>query len=302
MPSASANTAKPLSLALSGGGAKCAAQIGVLAVLDEAQFPVGALAGASGGGMVAILHGLGLPPQAILEHFANTHLLDVWDLDHERRAIFGAEKIRARIRSIVGNKTFADLSVPVTAVAADLVTKQEVDINSGSLEDAMLATMAIPLVFAPVERGSAILIDGGGVNPLPVDVARRQGPRVVAVDVLHDSCHSPTSQIFEARGPMRYANEVVRRLGMATILNSGYEAVSLVTMRLAELSLRLTPPDVLLQPAVGSVGLFAFDLAYQAYQAGEASARAALPELEALARPSARTRLASAWRRVRPRR
>jgi NTE family protein len=163
----------------------------------------------------------------------------------------------------------------------------------------MLATMAIPVIFAPVVHGSVTLVDGGIINPLPVDVARRQGPRVVAVDVLHDSLHTAASQIFEARGPMRYADEVVRRLGMKAMLDSANEAVTLLTLRLAELGLRLYPPDVLLQPPVGSVGLFAFDLANQAFQAGEAAARAALPELEALAHPSARARLASAWRHAR---
>jgi NTE family protein len=288
-----------LSLALSGGGAKCAAQVGVLAVLEEAHLPVGAMAGTSGGGMVSILYGLGFTPQAILDYIAGTHVLEVWDLDPEGRAIFGSEKIRARIRSMVGDKTFADLKVPVTAVAADMVTKREVDISSGPLEDAMLATMAIPVLFAPVVHGNVILADGGIVNPLPVDVARRQGPRVVAVDVLHDSFHNPTRQIFEARGPMRYANDVVRRLGMAAMLDTANAAVAIVSLRLIELSLRLHPPDVLLQPEVGSVGLFAFDLAHQAFQAGVAAARAALPQLEALARPSPRARLASAWRRVR---
>jgi NTE family protein len=298
-PSADSSRAQPLSLALSGGGAKCAAQIGVLSVLDEAKLPVGALAGTSGGGMVSILYGLGYSPHAILDYFASTHLLEVWDLDPDRRALFGTEKIRTRIRSMVGDKTFADLKIPVTAVAADMVTKREVDINSGALEEAVRATMAIPVLFAPVVRGNVTLVDGGIFNPLPVDVARRQGPRVVAVDVLHDSFHTVTSQIFEARGPMRYANEVVRRLGMTAMLDSANDAVAIFSLRLIELNLRLHPADVLLQPAVGSVGLFAFDLAHQAFQAGEAAARAALPELEALAHPSPRSRLASAWRRVR---
>jgi NTE family protein len=303
MPSTLHRTkAKPLSLALSGGGAKCAAQAGVLAVLEEAHLPVGALAGTSGGGVVGILYGLGYAPRDILDYFAGTHLLEVWDLDPDRSAIFGAEKIRARIRSLVGDKTFADLKLPVTAVAVDMRTKCEVDLNSGSLEEAMLATMAIPLFFAPVRRGQAMLVDGGVMNPLPVDVARRQGERVVAVDVIHDSLHHSTNQIFETRGPLRYAAEVTRRLGLTAMLDAGFEATAAVTLRIAELSLRITPPDLLLEPAVGQVGLFAFDLAHQAYQAGEAAARAALPQLEALAHPTLGASLVSAWRRWRRRR
>jgi NTE family protein len=299
MPINSATKAKPLSLAFSGGGVKCAAQAGVLKVLAEAGLPVGAIAGTSGGGIVGVLHGLGYAPPAIVEYFAGTHLLEVWDLDPSRRAIFGAEKIRARLQSMVGDKTFADLKLPVTVVATDLHSKCEVDLNSGGLEEALMATMAIPIFFVPVTRGQAILVDGGVLNPLPVDVARRLGPRVVAVDVLHDSLNNLAEQIFEARGPMRYATEVTRRLGLTPLLDSSYASVTLVSNRIAELSLRLTPPDVLIRPVAGSIGLFAFDLAWQAYQAGEAAAREALPQLEALANPTVRSRLASTFRRRR---
>jgi len=301
-PPAASPRGRPLSLALSGGGVKCAAQAGVLAVLDEAGLPVGALAGASGGGLVAILYALGYSPREILENFANLHLWEMWELDPDRRAIFGGAKIRARIRSLVGNKTFADLKMPVTAVAADLATQREVDISSGSLADAMAATMAFPVVFPPVVHGSAVLVDGAAINPLPVDVARCQGPRVVAVDVMHDSRHHTTHQLFEGRGPMRYVDEAVRRLGLTAMFDGGYASLGLMGLQLAELNLRLHPPDVLLQPAVGSVGLFAFDLAYQAYQAGEAVACAALPELEALSRPTLGSRVTSLWRRLRQRR
>lgn len=291
--------AKPLSLAFSGGGVKCAAQAGVLAVLADAGLPVGAIAGSSGGGIVGILYGLGYSPRDIVEYFAGTHLLEVWDLDPTRRAIFGAEKIRARFHTLVGDKTFADLKLPVTAVTTDLHGKREVDLNTGSLEEALLATMAIPVFFVPVTRGQAVLVDGGVLNPLPVDVARRQGPRVVAVDVLHDGLNHVGEQIFEARGPMGYATEVTRRLGLSALLDTSYASVGLVTNRIAELSLRLTPPDVLIRPTAGAIGLFAFDLAWQAYQAGEAAAREALPQLEALANPTVRSRLASRFRRRR---
>lgn len=282
------NNVRPLSLALSGGGVKCAAQAGV---------PVGAIAGTSGGGLVGILYGLGYAPRDIAEYFASTHLLEVWDLEPARRAIFGAEKIRARLHSLVGDKTFADLKLPVTAVSVDLSAKREVHLNAGPLEEAMMATMAVPAFFAPVCHGAAMLVDGGVLNPMPVDVARRMGPRVVAVDVLHDSLNHPTEQIFETRGPMQYANEAIRRLGLTVLLNNSYASVALVSSRLSELSLRLTPPDVLLRPDTGAVGLFAFDLAWQAFQAGEAATREALPQLEALARPTVKSRLASTFRR-----
>src|SRR5574337_759687 len=112
----------PLTLALSGGGAKCVAQAGVLAVLEEARLPVGALVGISGGGLVALLYAAGLSPHAIRDYFANMSLLEVWEFDPARKALFGEAKIRARLRGAVGDKTFADLRIPTTVITADMNT------------------------------------------------------------------------------------------------------------------------------------------------------------------------------------
>lgn len=299
MPTPNAN---PLTLAFAGGGAKCAAQAGVLEVLAEARLPVGAIAGVSAGGIVAVLHGLDVAPLAIRDYIADTNLIEVWEFDPARRAIFGPEKVRAHIREAVGDKTFADLKIPVTVIAADLRTGREVHLNSGRLDEAVMATMAIPGIFSPLHRDGMTLIDGGIINPMPVDVARSLGRRVVAVDVLgHTASSGGPTQLFEARGPISYATEAIRRLQLTGILESVYQAATLTANRLIDQSLRANPPDVLIQPEVGRIGLFAFDLAYEAYRAGEAAARSALPQLEELARsrPEAvQPWLASLWRRI----
>jgi NTE family protein len=290
--------ALPVTLALSGGGAKSAAQAGVLSIFEEANIPVSGIAGVSAGGMVGILYGLGYAPAAIRNYIAQTNLLEVWEFDTTQRAIFGAEKVRAHAHSLTGDKTFADLRLPVTALALDLKTEREIHLTTGRLDDAILATMAIPGFFTPVDVNGMTLVDGGVLNPLPVDVARALGERVVAVDVLYD--HSPTepTQIFEARGPLQYAYEIGKRLRLLGMVESVYQSVLIASIRMSEHLLRANPPDVLIRPAVGQVGLFAFDLAGLAYEQGRAAARAALPQLEALTRPTARTRLRTVWRRV----
>ena len=200
----------------------------MLAVLEEAHLPVGAMVGLSGGGLVALLYASGLSPQAIRDYIANTSLLEVWELDPTRRALFGEAKIRARLRQAVGGKTFADLRIPTTVIAVDLNTNREIHLNSGLVEDAMLATMAIPGLFPPVSRDGMTLADGGTLNQLPVDVARELGPRVVAVDVLYHYDPEEPNHIFESRGPMRYATEIGRRLGMTAMVEAAYHTVRLI--------------------------------------------------------------------------
>lgn len=294
------NLSQPLSLtlALSGGGAKSAAQAGVLDVLEEASIPIGSVVGVSAGGTVGILYGLGLSPTAICDYIAQTSLVEMWDFDETRRAIFGPEKIRARTHALTGDKTFADLRLPVTVLALDLKNEREIHLRSGRLDDAILATMAIPGFFTPVELDGMTLVDGGVLNPLPVDVARALGDRVVAVDVLYDHSPAEPTQIFEARGPLQYVYDIGKRLSMLGLMEAVYQSVQIASIRMGEHTLRATPPDVLIRPAVGKVGLFAFDLAEEAYELGRAAARAALPQLHALTRPTARNRARGLWRRV----
>lgn len=282
----------PLTLALGGGGAKCAAQAGVLAVLEEAGLPIGPLVGVSGGGVVALLYAAGLTPLQIRDAFHEIRLWEMWEPDPDGHALFGDTRIRARLHALVGDKTFADLRRPAVALAADFHRAQVVALTSGPLVDALTATMAIPALFHPVLRGEQALTDCGFINPIPVKEARDLGPRVVAVDVLHHNSPEEFANLLEERGPLRLLTDLTRLAGLNTILGNTYQTAKIAMQQLSEWTLRAYPPEVLLRPAVGAVGLFGFHRAEDAYLLGEAAAQAALPQLEALTRP------VPAWRAV----
>jgi NTE family protein len=284
-----AGTPLALTFALSGGGAKCAAQAGALGVLEEAGVEVAALVGVSAGGLVAVLHALGWEPHAIRDFVAEVHLLDVWDVDLAHARLLSTDKTRARLHSAVGDRTFADLALPVSVVAVDLDAGQEVYLSAGRLDDALLATMAIPGLFAPLCLEGRRLADGALLNPLPLDVAQRWGRPVAAIDVLAGlpppGAHT---QYFQAQGPLGYVTGLGERLGLTGMLDMANRALLITSGRLRDYNLRAFPPALLIQPDVAGVGLFAFDLAEHAYAQGQSAAREALPRLAALstAKPS----------------
>jgi NTE family protein len=184
---------------------------------------------------------------------------------------------------MVGDKTFADLHIPVTVIAVDLKTGREIHIQSDRLDEALLATMAIPGLFTPLLRDGLHLIDGGALNPLPVDVARASGHRVVAVDVLfHQPPPGTPVQLFESHGPMRYAADIAERIGLTMMMEAVHQTAIVMTRHTAQLKLQLYKPDLLLQPDVGSIGLFAADRAPEAFLKGVETAELALPQLESL--------------------
>ena len=90
-------------------------------------------------------------------------------------------------------KTFDELNLPFAAVATDLMSGEEVVIRKGDVHTAIRASMSIPGVFSPVERDGKVLVDGGLVNPLPIEVCRQLGAdKVIAVDLNCRGLDEPT--------------------------------------------------------------------------------------------------------------
>lgn len=200
-----------IGLALSGGGARGCAHVGVLKVLEELRIPVDYIAGTSMGAIVGGLYSSGLSAAEVEEVLAamdwetiaedeqprrdrvyrrkqddqryvmNLEIgLDGWVLP---RGLRSGQRFTFELHRhtwpVVDIRDFSELPVPFKAVAVDLETGERVLLDRGSLPLAMRASMSIPGVFTPVELGGRLLVDGGIVANLPIDVVRAMGADVV---------------------------------------------------------------------------------------------------------------------------
>lgn len=207
-----------IGLVLSGGGARGLAHVGALEVLEELRVPVDLITGTSMGAIVGGLYASGLSPdsiRALIEDLRWEQILTDSppraSLAFSRRAdalrypaeleiglsrgglrlpsglISGQDLgllLRRHTLPVAGVEDFSRLPIPFAAVATDIATGERVVLDSGDLVDAMRASMAIPVVFSPVERDGRLLVDGGLVDNLPVELARSMGADIViAVDV-----------------------------------------------------------------------------------------------------------------------
>ncbi|MEA3374699.1 MAG: patatin-like phospholipase family protein, partial [Chloroflexota bacterium] len=184
-------SSRKVGLALSGGGARGLAHIGVLKVLEQAGVPVDFLAGTSMGGLIAAAYAAGLSPefmeQEALRMASLRRLLALADPTMLQGGLFEGQKVREYLSDHLGDCTFDQLRLPLTLVSVDLNSGETVYLNQGRVADAVRATIALPGLFTPVERGGQLLVDGGLLNNLPTDVVRRMGADVViAVDVASD--------------------------------------------------------------------------------------------------------------------
>ena len=303
-------------LALGSGGARGWAHLGVLQALSEKGVEVECVAGTSMGSLVGAFLAAGRigSLRDLAEHLDWRRLRQfLWEVSLSRSGLTDGRKLLEETQKLLGVSEFRELALPFRAVATDLDTGGEVVLDSGNLLQALRASISIPGLFSPVWTGRRLLVDGGLVNPVPVNVARAMGAAfVIAVDVTHDIVPekkppAPRGKQAEPRtGPLRLprASGAEEAAGALQVLEGFFDEVERKVRRLKDSwvekgakpdmmevlvrSVRITeaqiartrrqvePPDLLIEPAVGAIGTLDFQRAGEAMAAGYAAARRAL--------------------------
>jgi NTE family protein len=177
---------KRLGIVLGGGAARGAAHIGVLQVLEREGIVPDVVVGTSVGAAVGAAYAAGVSTTEISRLFHSVRWRRLARLGWRNRlSLLDAEPLEALIQASIGISAFEQLPRPFAAVACDLLTGQRIVLQTGPLARAVCASAAIPGLFPPVELDDWLLIDGGVVDNLPVDVARELGADyVIAVDLF----------------------------------------------------------------------------------------------------------------------
>jgi NTE family protein len=310
--SAGSDAARPrIGLALSGGGARGAAHVGVLRVLEERRVPIDFIAGTSMGALVGGLYASGLTPAELDSVICRMDWTAAFADQIPRRdrsfrrkrdddlylvrnkpglrggtllfppGILDGHRIDLLLKRltlpVVLVRDFDDLATPYRAVAADIVTGDAVVLDHGDLALAMRSSMSIPAAFAPREIDGRLLVDGGITDNLPIEVVRRMGADVIiAVDIS-----------TPAQGRKQLTSVIAIASQLATLASDREKGRQIATLGVG---------DVFLHPDLGAVTVASFELASEAVPAGERAARAALGDLDRLALSEADYR---AWQAAR---
>ncbi|MBQ7421228.1 MAG: patatin-like phospholipase family protein [Prevotella sp.] len=259
---------KEVALVLSTGGARGLAHIGAIDQLREMGYHVHSVAGTSMGALVGGMYAAGR-----LDDFKQ------WMSTVDRRKIFSlldfslsishlmkGDRVIDEMMRVVPDVNIEDLAIPYCAVATDVVSGTEVVFRKGSLYEAIRASISLPLFFNPVRSGERVLIDGGLVNPLPLNRVRRKGDDLlVAVNV---SGHDYRGQA-ELRKMVREQNERSRIMSLINKMlpndmNMNYysllnRSISIMINKNAQQAVRLTPPDILVDIPMNRYNTFDFD-------------------------------------------
>jgi len=227
---------RKLGIALSSGGARGTAHIGVLKALEDEGVPIGTIAGTSVGAWVGGCYAAGVSLEELARYWkelrwygVGKHLVPgpVW------RGWTSGKSLWHAIHTFVGDARIEELGIPFVAVATDLTTGEAVWIDRGPLADAICASGAVPGLVAPRRWAGKWLIDGGVVDPLPVAAARSLGAEIVlAVDVL--------------------VHPTEKRFSTPNVFQVLFQMSTIFQKRIAELETVLDGPDLILRPDFGN--------------------------------------------------
>ena len=246
-----------IGLALGGGFARGLAHIGVLKVLEQEQIPIDFIAGTSVGSVIGAAYASGICAKELEEIAALVRFKDFSRWTFSRFGLFSNDKMALFLRKSLRCKTFEELRIPLAVTATDIVTGDPVVFTSGDLIDPVRASCAYPGIFLPVNINGRLLVDGLLGHGVPSAPLRDMGAeRVLSVFL--------SAHWVRPKGPRHVFDLIGQCFSIAQTKMCGpWKAAS----------------DIVLEPAIGEFTYDDFDRASDLIKAGEAVARAALPQI-----------------------
>jgi len=267
---------KRISLALSGGGARCFAQIGVLLALEEAGYSVSAIAANSSAAIIAAVYATVADASELERIFKNTDLVKLLDAGGVN-GLLGHDGIRELLAEHAA-PSFEELRIPLVVPAVDIQQAELLVFGSGELAAPVCASNAFPGLFVPVEHQGRFLMDGGIINNFPVDLIRTiTTDKVLAVDARSPLDHD--LGLADDDSP----DSLLQRIGQlfsredSSPVDLVIQAYKITQGKLMDVTMALHPPDVLLAPELpADLQVQSFNRLSEAIEIGRASAEAAI--------------------------
>ncbi len=290
---------KDVALVLSSGGARGLAHIGAIEVLEEEGYHITSIAGCSMGALIGGVYAAGK-----LEEFREwmkgidrKRMLELTDFSLSLNHIVKGDRIIEAIMEFVPDMAIEDLPIPYCAVATDWVSGREVIFRTGSLFEAIRASISLPSFYKPVQRDGMILIDGGVVNPIPLNrVERHKDDLLVGVDVSgqdYKAQENMKHEISERRKSSKsLATQILSKLIPDNIDFNYYTMLtrtsSLMIRQNAKLMTQLMNPDILVDIQMSRYGSFDYDKSERLIAIGRQKTQKAVSKFKSPSRSSSR--------------
>ncbi len=279
-----------IALVLGSGGARGLAHIGVIEEFEKQGFEIKSIAGTSMGALIAGIYAMD-KLQDYKEWSLTLDIVNVFnliDFTFSSQGLIKADRVIKKMKTFITDKNIEDLKIPFAAVATDITNEKEVVFTTGSVYEAVRASIAIPTVFTPVKKDNVLLVDGGLLNPIPVNrIKRTRNDILVAVNVYADIPHTKEKkqtkkqlevQSFYDKNIKKFKqklNEIIlksnkQKLGYFKLLNA---TTSAMIHQISEMTLDIYKPDILVNISKHACSTFDFYKAEQLIEIGKLAAK-----------------------------
>ena len=263
---------KKVGLALSGGAARGLAHVGVISVLHREGIPIDMIAGTSAGAIMGAVYACHRDTDRMRRHALDPSWkkrAPMIDPSFPKTGFIKGKKIEKLLESFLdGDIDFKSLQIPFACVATDIQTGEEIVIDSGSVTQALRATISIPGIFTLVKHEGRYLVDGGLTTPVPVEVVRQMGADfIIAVNVNPD-----------VSGRMAKPDKPLKKEKSPNIFQVLIQSIYITTYSLAKNNLESA--DVVIEPDTADISAGEFRRTPELIVLGEQAAAAAIPEIK----------------------
>jgi NTE family protein len=282
---------KTVSLVLGSGGARGLAHIGVIRWLDENGYKINFVSGCSIGSLIGGVYAAG--KLDLLEEWMRkidkTDIISLLDISWGSGGFFKGEKIIDVLKELIGDIKIEDLPIPFTAVAADIASEKEVWLKTGSLFDAIRASVSLPLFFVPFDYNGIKLVDGGILNPVPIAPTFNDNTDLtIAVNLggeMEQEKKQKQKNKNDENGMLSFQKSVMNffqkimndeddsdHWGMYDVADKAFDAMQ---STIARQKIAAYPPDVDIEIARNACGTLEFDRAAEMIELGYRKAKEA---------------------------
>jgi NTE family protein len=275
---------KSVRLVLGSGGARGMAHIGVIEELEKEGFKIREVAGCSMGAVVGGIYCSGYLQEYKhwLVGLTKLEVFKLLDFTFSSQGFVKGERVFKAILQLIGDHQIENLPIPFTAVATDVTRQQEVYYRTGSLFKALRASIAMPTIFTPVLERKSQLVDGGILNPLPLNaIHKEEGDLVVAVNLnayaprtsgvpVENTARAAYQKMLDAFRTQilkidSTAEERVEHLGFFDLMTKSFD---LTQDKLTALTIEFYKPDIVVNISRDACGIFEFYRANEIIECG----------------------------------
>ena len=285
---------KSVALVLSSGGSKGLAHIGVINELEKHGFKISSISGSSIGSVIGGIYAMGKLPEYTnwVKTLNQKAIWGLMDFTVSTNGLLKGEKVIEKMRTFIPDMPIEKMDIQFTAVATDILNEKEVVFRSGSFYEAIRASLAIPTIITPVKYKDTILVDGGVLNPVPIEYVTRNDNDILIVVNLYGEKNGEIekSNLIEDKNQtstkleslLKSISKLIssgdrKSLGYFSLLNASTLAM---VHKLAQQNIEIHQPDILINIPYDSSKTFDFHKAEKLIEIGKNTARRSIKEFK----------------------